>query len=97
MRSSDPLNTAAALVRDAAITATMLALIESRAEHATICPSDVARVLMPDDEPAWRALMSPIRKVAADLAKAGRVRVTRRGEVVDANSTGGPIRIGRPL
>ncbi len=96
MRSSDPLSAAADLVRDAAIAATMLALIDARAAHATICPSDVARALMPDDETAWRALMAPIRRVAAQLAMAGRVRVTRKGEVVDAESPGGPIRIGRP-
>ena len=85
------------MVRDAAITAKMLALIETRAEHATICPSDVARALLPDDEPGWRALMAPIRRVAANLAVAGRVRVTRKGQVVDALDPGGPIRIGRPL
>ena len=90
----DPI--ADAMLRDAAITATMLELIDARAEHATICPSDVARALRPDDESAWRALMAPIRQVAAGLAAAGRVRVTRKGEPVDATAPGGPIRIGRP-
>ena len=85
------------MTSDAQITATMLALIDARAEHATICPSEVARALEPNDETAWRALMAPIRRVAADLVQADLVRVTRKGQVVDANDAGGPIRIGRPL
>ena len=83
--------------RDADIAKTMFALLDARAARATICPSDVARGLMPNDESAWRALMPEVRRIAAGLGDAGRVRVTRNGELVDASVPGGPIRIGRPL
>ena len=39
--------------------------------------------------------MPRIREVAAALASRGLLRVTRRGEEVDATSEGGPIRLGR--
>lgn len=71
-------------------------LLAARAIDATICPSDVARTLEPDDEAAWRALMPEVRRVAAGLARDGEVVVTRGGRVVDAEAPGGPIRIGKP-
>ena len=75
---------------------TIVALLDARAPDATICPSDVARAIAPDDEAAWRALMPRVRAVASALAADGRLRVTRRGVVVDAQAPGGPIRLGRP-
>lgn len=76
------------------IEATILALLESRAPGATICPSDAARALG-DTEAAWRALMPSVRQVAADLARQGRLRVTQGGQDVDALNARGPIRLGR--
>ena len=81
---------------DTAIAKLLFALLEARAAKATLCPSDVARALAPGDELAWRALMPDVRRVAAGLAVQGRLRVTRRGLEVDAESPGGPIRLGRP-
>ena len=78
-----------------AITDTILTLLASRAPSASICPSDVARALS-SDERIWRAQMPAIRRVAAQLAVDGRVKVTRGSEEVDALSKGGPIRIRRP-
>ena len=69
-------------------------LLARRQTDATICPSEVARSLA-TDEGEWRQLMPQVRQVAHDLAKAGRLRVTRRGVEVDATSKGGPIRLGR--
>jgi hypothetical protein len=80
---------------DAAIERQLFALLDARAADATICPSDVARALR-DDEAGWRALMPEVRRVAAALAAAGRLRVTRGGREVDALAPGGPIRLGRP-
>jgi hypothetical protein len=77
------------------IAATILALLEARAPDATICPSDAARALG-SNEVAWRALMPDVRRVAADLAAAGRIRVTQHGQDVDALAARGPIRLGRP-
>ncbi len=81
---------------DARIAAKILELIAARAAPSTICPSDAARALA-SDEDAWRALMPEVRRVAAALAGAGRLRVTARGEEVDALAARGPIRLGRPL
>ena len=80
---------------DQAITDTILTLLAARAPSASICPSDVARALS-SDERIWRAKMPAIRRVAAELAAKGRVKVTRGSEEVDALSKGGPIRIRRP-
>ena len=78
------------------IAKTIHTLLASRAAESSICPSDVARALVPHDELAWRALMPQIRQVAAALSGQGLLRVTRGDAVVDAKSPGGPIRLRRP-
>lgn len=62
-----------------AIARTMLALLQSRADGATICPSEVARALEPVH---WRPLMPRVRDVAMTLAAAGEVELRQRGVVV---------------
>ena len=69
---------------------TIDALLDRRAEGKTICPSEAARALRPDD---WRPLMQPVRDVAAELADEGRLEVTQKGEVVDVRTARGPIRL----
>lgn len=71
----------------------ILALLDTRAADVSICPSDVARAVAPDD---WRPLMQPVRDAAARLAARGRVEVTQQGEVVDVTTARGPVRIRRP-
>lgn len=83
-------------VTDEAIAASIDRLLAARRAGATICPSEVARDLHGDDEVAWRGVMPEVRRVAARLAADGALRVTRGGEEVDAESPGGPIRLGRP-
>ena len=82
-------------VTDAAVEYKIFSLLATRRDGVTICPADVARALV---EPAgqWRALMPQIRRVAQGLAESGRLRVTRGGVEVNAESRGGPIRLGRP-
>ena len=80
---------------DDRIEATLWSLLDRRAATSTICPSDVARALYRDED-AWRAAMPRVRRVAASLARVGRLRVTRGGIEVDAETAGGPIRLGRP-
>ncbi|GAA1856898.1 hypothetical protein GCM10009836_41460 [Pseudonocardia ailaonensis] len=63
------------------------------ARTGSICPSDAARTVDPDD---WRPLMDEAREAAARLAAAGSVEVTQGGEVVDPGTVRGPIRIRRP-
>ncbi len=78
-----------------AISASIERLVDARAEDATVCPSEVARELVGETGP-WRELMPAVREAAAELARQGRLVVTRAGVEVDALSGGGPIRLGRP-
>ena len=67
------------------------ALLAARRADASICPSEVARRLSPDD---WRALMPRVREVAFDMARAGRVRITQGDRAVNpVQPVGGPIRL----
>ena len=69
----------------------MFALLQSRAEGATICPSEVARALEPV---GWRPLMPRIRDVAMALAAAGELELRQRGQVVAPfGEIRGPVRI----
>lgn len=82
---------------EAQITDTLFRLLRARAETASICPSDVARALT-SDEARWRALMPQIRAVAADLQRAGQLRITRGGADLSPDELeGGPIRLRRPF
>lgn len=69
---------------------TILALLAARADTSTICPSDAARAVAPDD---WRPLMDGARQAAARLVERGAVEITQHGEVVDLAEVKGPIRI----
>ena len=73
--------------------AAVLDLLAQRKPTSSICPSDVARRVRPDD---WRPLMDPVRAAARDLVESGEVEITQRGEVVDPDTVRGPIRIRRP-
>jgi len=77
------------------ISAAIEALVDARAEGATVCPSEVARALAGAEGP-WRALMPAVREAAAELVMKGQLCVTRGGQEVDALAGGGPIRLGRP-
>ena len=68
-------------------------LLDERKSGSSICPSDVARAVAPDD---WRPLMEPVRQAARRLVDAGEVRITQGGKTVDdLDSVKGPIRIVR--
>lgn len=67
-------------------------LLAERRSGATICPSDAARHVSPDD---WRDLMEPARRAARRLVADGAVVITQGGRVVDPSSAKGPIRIRR--
>jgi hypothetical protein len=68
-------------------------LLDQRRPDASICPSEAARAVDPDD---WRALMPAARAAAGRLAAAGDVEVTQGGAVVDVASARGPVRVRRP-
>lgn len=68
-------------------------LLAARARGASICPSEVARSVAPDD---WRPLMEPARRAARRMVARGEVEITQHGSVVDPSTAKGPIRIRRP-
>ena len=73
----------------------MLELLGRLATTASICPSDVARALVRDED-GWRALMPSIRQVAARLAREERIVMTQKGTRLNPESSiHGPIRLRR--
>jgi len=77
---------------DRALEAKILELLGQRAITSTICPSDAARAVSPED---WRDLMEPARRAARRLVAAGEVVITQHGNPVDPSTARGPIRIRR--
>ena len=67
-------------------------LLDTRGEGKTICPSEAARRVDPED---WRPLMDPARRVAARMVEAGEVEMTQQGRVVDPATATGPVRLRR--
>ncbi|TVT19754.1 DUF3253 domain-containing protein [Amycolatopsis acidiphila] len=56
-----------------------------------MCPSDAARAVGGETS---RDLMEPAREVARELARAGEVEITQRGQVLDPDAPWrGPIRM----
>lgn len=68
-------------------------LLRQRAADATICPSEIARVVA---SPDWREAMAAVRAVALDLAAEGALEVRQRGRPVpDPTTARGALRYGR--
>ncbi len=77
---------------DRALEAAILELLAQRAGGATLCPSEAARHVAPDD---WRPLMERTRRAARRLVHADKVAILQKGRVVDPDTAKGPIRIRR--
>ncbi len=69
--------------------AVTLSLLARRASGATICPSEVARVIAPD----WRGAMPAVHAAIDALVGEGLVRLSWKGRSLVTRS--GPYRIGR--
>lgn len=76
---------------DERISATIRALLRKR-NDASICPSDVARVVGGGGE-SWRKHMDDVRRVAAEMASRGEIVATQKGSEVEADNVRGPIRL----
>ncbi|MCH8611917.1 DUF3253 domain-containing protein [Arsenicicoccus dermatophilus] len=76
----------------ATVAETILRQLAARSPDASICPSEVARALWPDD---WRPRMAEVRAVAAVLVEQGQVVATRGPDAVDVLAPGGPVRLRR--
>lgn len=72
------------------IATTILSTAIHRGAEKSTCPSEIARMLFPDD---WRKHMEDIREVAIDLHDKGSVVITQKGMPVDVKNIRGPVRI----
>jgi hypothetical protein len=77
----------------ARVAACVLTLCAARAPDGSICPSEVARALWPQD---WRGRMPTVRSVAQELARSGRIEITQRGVPVDPTTLRGAVRLRLP-
>ena len=69
-----------------------LALLEARAEGASVCPSEVARALAAATGD-WRAAMPEVHAAVDRMAAEGLVRLSWKGRTLPHRA--GPYRIGR--
>ena len=65
----------------------ILDLALQRGREKSLCPSEVARALEPED---WQALMPGVRRVAAEMPE---IIATQNGLEVDPVTARGPIRL----
>lgn len=72
------------------IAQTILATAIHRGTEKSTCPSEIARMLFPDD---WRKYMKDILGVAIKLHQEGSVVITQKGIPVDVENIKGPVRI----
>lgn len=73
-----------------ALQSAILVAVEQCRPGATICPSEVARTLWPDD---WRDHMDAVRLAAEQLCDAELLQSTQRGLSVQISEAAGPIRL----
>jgi hypothetical protein len=71
------------------VEAAIMALLRSRRSGASICPSDVARIV---GGKTWRAMLPMVRERAVKMSGRGRIDILRRGRVVKENPTAGVLR-----
>ncbi|MDZ4088871.1 MAG: DUF3253 domain-containing protein [Tabrizicola sp.] len=65
----------------------ILDLALQRGRDKSLCPSEVARALEPED---WQALMPEVRRVAGGMPE---IMATQNGVEVDPVAARGPIRL----
>ena len=69
----------------------LLDLLDRRAPDATLCPSEVARKLAPED---WRGTMGEVHAAVDGLILRRAISISWQGKSLTARS--GPYRIARP-
>jgi hypothetical protein len=72
------------------ILTTILSIANHRGPEKSTCPSEVARMLFPED---WREHMKDVVDVAIDLHNQGKVLITQKGIPIDVKHIKGPVRI----
>jgi len=73
----------------------ILALAGARGAGASISPDEVAQALSAETASpgAWRPLLGPVRRAAAELAAAGRIDILRKGKPIDPAEVRGVVRL----
>lgn len=75
---------------DRTIDALILGRLAQIASSASICPSEIARRIEPDD---WRPLMKRVRQAARRLARRDSLEICQGGQAIDPDDVRGPIRL----
>ncbi|MEN9500096.1 MAG: hypothetical protein RIS83_1915, partial [Pseudomonadota bacterium] len=65
-------------------------LAAERGPAKSLCPTDVARAVSAEE---WRPLLGAVRKVAADLARQGKIEILRKGKPINPDDMRGVIRL----
>jgi len=76
--------------RQTDIISTILSIATQRGPEKSTCPSEIARMLFPND---WRKHMKNVVNEAIDLHNQGKVVITQKGLPIDVNHIKGPVRI----
>jgi hypothetical protein len=76
--------------------ATVLRLVAERGAGRTVDPSEVARIVGGPQPDGWGPLMEPLRRIAVELMKAGKIVILRRGKPVDPDGFKGVYRLSLP-
>jgi len=71
------------------ITTTILSTAIHRGTEKSTCPSEIARLLFPND---WREHIKDVIDVAIDLHNKGSGVITQRGIPIDVKDFKGPVR-----
>ncbi len=75
------------------IEAEILRLTTERGPDKSICPTEVARAIMPGPGDAWRQKLTAVRRAAERLAQAGQIEILRKGKPVAPTAVKGVIRL----
>ena len=67
----------------------ILSILAERDAGKSICPSEAAKRLAPED---WRPLLGRVREAGKRLADEGKIIVTKKGKPVDPHTVKGVIR-----
>lgn len=71
----------------------ILTLVEQRGAGKSICPSEAARALWPED---WQKRMREVRSAAIGMARKGQISILRKGRPVDPDDFKGVYRLSLP-
>ena len=75
---------------DESLETAILTLLAQRGANKTICPSEAAKAVAPE---AWEPQMEPARKAARRLVARGLLDITQQGQIIDASTAKGPVRL----